>query len=97
MSHIYHSGYFYKIDTVRTKLKHSHLTTQNKIKLIDFLKTISSHSIDTPLKNKKMSKGTYNSRLALLRKVGINPILIPKNYQPNAPSFLKNPLNDFPW
>lgn len=97
MSHIYHSGDFYKIDEVRKKLKHSSLSTQNKIKLIDFLKQISSHSVDTPLKNKKMSKGTYNSRLALLREVGINPIMIPKNYHPKAPTFLKNPLNDFPW
>ncbi|KPH74220.1 MULTISPECIES: hypothetical protein [Bacillaceae] len=96
MSQIYHPGDFYKIDEVRKKLKHSSLSNQNKLKLIDFLKQISSHNVDTPLKNKKMSKGTYNSRLALLREVGINPILIPKNY-PKSPSFLKNPLNDFPW
>ena len=97
MSQIYHSGDFYKIDEARKRLTKSSLSTQNKIKLIDFLKQISSHSVDTPLKNKKMSKGTYNSRLALLQEVGINPIMIPKNYQPKAPSFLKNPLNDFPW
>lgn len=95
MSHIYHSGDFYKIDEARKKLTKSSLSTQNKIKLIDFLKQISSHSVDTPLK--KMSKGTYNSRLALLRKVSIHPVLIPKNYKPKAPSFLKNPLSDFPW
>ncbi len=96
MSQIYHPGDFYKIDEVRKKLKHSSLSNQNKLKLIDFLKQISSHNVDTPLKNKKMSKGTYNSRLALLSEVGINTILIPKNY-PKAPSLLKNPLNDFPW
>src|SRR5690606_2685502 len=90
-----HSGDFYKIDEASKRLTKSSLSTQNKIKLIDFLKQISSHSVDTPLK--KMSKGTYNSRLALLRKVGIHPVLIPKNYKPKAPSFLKNPLNDFPW
>jgi len=97
MSQIYHPGDFYKIDTAREKLKSSSLSSKEKIKLIDFLKQVSSHSIDTPLKNKKMSKGTYNSRLALLRGLGINPILIPKNYSPIAPSQLHNPLNDFPW
>lgn len=96
MSQIYHPGDFYKIDEVRKKLKQSSLSNQNKLKLIDFLKQISSHNVDTPLKNKKMSKVTYNSRLALLSEVGINTILIPKNY-PKAPSLLKNPLNDFPW
>lgn len=43
-----------------------------------------------------MSKSTFNKRINLLQELGINPILIPKNY-PKAPSFLKNPLNDFPW
>lgn len=105
MSQIYHPGDFYKIEEARNKLKISSLSATNKLKLIEFLKQVSSHNIDTPLKNKhkhegknkKMSKGTYNSRLALLREVGINPVLIPKNYHPKAPSFLKNPLNSFPW
>lgn len=95
MSHIYHPGDFFKIDAAREKLKTSSLSSKEKLKLIEFLKQVSFHSVDTPLK--KMSKGTYNSRLALLREVGINPILIPKNYHPKAPSFLKNPLSDFPW
>lgn len=94
MSHIYHPGDFYKIDAAREKLKNTSLSAKNKEKLIHFLKQVSSHSIDTPLKH--MSYGTYKSRLTLLASVGINPILIPKNYQPSAPSFLKNPLNDFP-
>jgi hypothetical protein len=105
MSHVYHFGDFYKIDEARKKLKCSALSTQNKLKLIDFLKQVSSHSVDTPLKNKNknkgISRGTYNSRLTLLREAGINPILIPKNYRTKdytkAPSFLRNPLNDFPW
>ncbi|EFV71675.1 hypothetical protein HMPREF1012_02314 [Bacillus sp. BT1B_CT2] len=97
MSQIYHPGDFYKIDAARKKLKSSALPTKDKLKLIEFLKQVSSNSIDTPLK--KMSKGTFKSRLALLREVGINPVLIPKNYQSNSPvpSTLKNPLNDFPW
>lgn len=100
MSHIYFLGDFYKIDEARKKLKNSTLSVQNKLKLIEFLKQVSSHSIDTPLK--KMSKGTFKSRLALLHKTEINPILIPKNYSSKnssfkAPSYLKNPLNNFPW
>lgn len=105
MSHIYYPGDFYKIDAAREKLKFSSLSSKDKLKLVEFLKQVSSHSIDTPLnkkhknedKNKKISKGTFKKRLAMLQDVGINPILIPKNYHPRAPSFLKNPLNDFPW
>lgn len=95
MSHIYHPGDFYKIDAAREKLKSSSLSPKDKLKLVEFLKQVSSHSVDTPLK--KISKGTLKKRLDMLQETGINPILIPKNYQPNAPSFLKNPLNDFPW
>lgn len=97
MSHIYHPGNFYKVDAVRQELKSSSISSKDKLKLIEFLKQVSSHNIDTPLKNNKMSKGTYNSRLTLLREVGINPILIPKNYSPAAPPILHNPLSDFPW
>lgn len=105
MFQIYHPGDFYKIDEARKRLKDSHLSTKNKLKLIDYLKQVSSHSVDTPLKNKsnningnkKMSKGTIKSRLTMLREVGINPILIPKNYSPKAPSYMNNPLSDFPW
>ncbi|MGI2851605.1 hypothetical protein ACRS6Y_15220 [Bacillus cytotoxicus] len=97
MFQIYHHGDFYKIDEVRKRLKNTSLSTQNKLKLIEFLKQISSHSVDTPLTNKKMSKGTFKKRLEMLQDVGVNPVLIPKNHQPKAPSFMKNPLNDFPW
>lgn len=94
MSHIYYLGDFYKIDSARKKISSSSLSPKDKIKLVDFLKQVSSCNVDTPLK--KMSKSTFNKRINLLQELGINPILIPKNY-PKAPSFLKNPLNDFPW
>lgn len=90
---IYHLCDFYKIDEARKKLKSSTLSTQTKLKLIQFLKQVSSYDLDTPLKG--MSKGTFKSRLTLLHQVGINPILIPKNHSPNAPSSMKNPLNNF--
>lgn len=98
MFSIYHSGDFHKIDEVRHKLKGSSLSTSNKLKLIEFLKQVSSHSIDTP--HKKISKGTYKKRIQMLREMEINPILIPKNYFLKnslfkAPSYLRNPLNDF--
>ncbi|WP_246880620.1 hypothetical protein [Sporosarcina sp. 6E9] len=94
MLQIYHVGDYHKIDAARDVLKNSSLSMNNKIKLIDFLKNISAHTIDTPLK--KMSPGTYKSRMALLKQENINPIPIPKNY-PKAPDVLRNPLNDFPW
>lgn len=88
---IYHSGDFYKIDEARVKLKQTSLTDLNKRKLIDILKKISSSSLDTP--KGKMSSSTQKKRINLLENVGINPILIPKNY-PKAPKILNNPLND---
>ena len=94
MSPIYHSGNFYKIDEARKVIRKSSLSQTNKAKLIEFLKQVSSHSLDTPLKH--MSKSTYNNRLQMLKDLGINPILIPKNYS-KAPNTLKNPLDDFPW
>jgi hypothetical protein len=105
MSHIYYPGDFYKIDAAREKLKSSSLSSKDKSKLVQFLKQVSSHSIDTPKKKKqknedrtkKISEGTFKKRLAMLQNVGVNPILIPKNYRPKAPSFLENPLNDFLW
>jgi hypothetical protein len=98
MFSIYHQGDFYKIDEVRHQLKSSSLSTSNKLKLIQFLKQVSSHSIDTP--HGKISKGTYKKRLELLREIDINPILIPKNYTSKnssfkAPSYMRNPLKDF--
>lgn len=61
--------------------------------IVDFLKTVSSFDLSTPLKN--MSKKTFDSRLKMLENIGINPIPIPKNY-PNSPSYLKNSLTNFP-
>jgi hypothetical protein len=100
MAQIYHPGDFYKIDEARNRLKNSSLSSANKIKLIEFLKQVSCHSVDTPLN--KMAKGTFKKRLALLQEAGINPILIPKNYtsketSQKAPPYLENPLNEFPW
>jgi len=95
MSHIYHLGDFYKIDFAREKLRATSLSTNEKMKLVEFLKQISFNDMDSPLK--KMSKPTLKKRLEMLKNVGINPILIPKNYKPTAPSFLKNPLSNFPW
>jgi hypothetical protein len=94
MSHIYHPCNFYKLDEARKIIKRSTLTDMNKEKLIDFLKTVSSYDLDTPLK--RMTKETRKRRLQMLKDLGINPVTIPKNYD-NAPSLLDNPLDNFPW
>lgn len=94
MLHIYHPFSFHKLDVSRNLMKSSSLSINNKNKLIDFLKTVSSHDLDTPLK--KMTKETRKRRLQTLRELGINPVPIPKNYN-NAPSSLENPLDKFPW
>lgn len=94
MSHIYHSGRFYKLDEARKIIKASSLSVNNKIKIIEFLKKASSYDLDTPLKG--MGKSTLKSRLKMLEGLEINPILIPKNYR-NAPSSLENPLDRFLW
>ncbi|MFD2682605.1 hypothetical protein [Bacillus seohaeanensis] len=90
---IFFKGDFYKIDQARKIIYDSPLSSSYKRKLIDFLKKVSSYDVSTPLNN--MSKKTLNSRLEMLQNLGINPILIPKNYL-NAPSIIINPLKDFP-
>ena len=94
MSPIYHSGEFYKVDEARKRIRNSSLSDSNKNKLVEFLKQVSSHSIDTPLKS--MTKATFRNRLEMLSELGINPIPIPKNY-PKAPNTLSNPLDKFLW
>lgn len=97
IAHIYHHGDFFKVDEARKILKNSNLKNTDKIKLIDLLIQISRHSIDTPIKTKTVSKGTFKKRLQLLSEVNINPILIPKNFILNVPSIVQNPLKYFPW
>lgn len=94
MSPIYHAGDFYKLEEARKRIRKSPLTDSNKNKLIGFLKQVSSHSIDTPLKS--MTDSTFRNRLKKLSQLGINPIPIPKNY-PKAPTTLSNPLDKFLW
>lgn len=79
MSPIYHPGEFYKIEEARKRIRNSSLSDSNKNKLIEFLKQVSSHSIDTPLKS--MTKATFRNRLEMLSQLGINPIPIPKTTQ----------------
>ncbi|WP_342558229.1 hypothetical protein [Metasolibacillus sp. FSL K6-0083] len=93
-SSIYHPCDFYKLDESRSIIRQSALSSSNKEKLINFLKSVSSFDLDTPLKT--MTKSTRKRRLELLKELGINPVSIPKNY-PNAPSAMKNPLDKFPW
>ena len=90
---IFFKGDFYKIDHARKIIYDSTLSSSYKRKLVDFLKKVSSYDVSTPLKI--MSKKTLNSRLEMLQDLGINPILIPKNYS-DAPSTIINPLKDFP-
>lgn len=94
MSPIYHAGDFYKLEEARKRIRKSPLTDSNKNKLIGFLKQVSSHSIDTPLKS--MTDSTFRNRLKKLSQLGINPIPIPKNY-PKAPTTLSNPFDKFLW
>ncbi|WP_419893160.1 hypothetical protein [Oceanobacillus kimchii] len=90
---IFFKGDFHKIGHARKIINDSTLSSSYKRKLVDFLKKVSSYDVSTPLKN--MSKKTLNSRLEMLQNLGINPILIPKNYS-NAPSMIINPLSNFP-
>ncbi|RSK28520.1 hypothetical protein EJF36_17510 [Bacillus sp. HMF5848] len=90
---IYYTDTFYKLDEARKIITKSPLKPQNKQKLIDFLKKVSSYDLDTPLKS--MTKATQKKRIATLQILQINPITIPKNYK-NAPSILENPLKTCP-
>lgn len=90
---IFLKGNYYKLDEARKIIYASSLSLSYKVKLIDFLKKVSSHDVTTPLKS--MTNKTLTRRLEMLQDLGINPINIPKNY-PNSPSYIENPLSKFP-
>lgn len=91
---IYHTGDYFTVDEARQVLSSSSLSAIEKRKLVDFLKSISTYSYDTPLK--QMSGTTFHKRVLLLQSVNINPILIPKNH-PSKISYLPSPFKHFPW
>lgn len=97
MTHIYHYGDFYKIDEARKIISNSNLQTDKKIKLVSFLKSVSSGNVDTPKNVNGISNKTFKNRLELLKEISVNPIMIPKNYRLSVPSIVINPLKSFPW
>ncbi|MFD1447950.1 phage/plasmid replication domain-containing protein [Oceanobacillus profundus] len=98
---IVHTGDFYKINEAEKIIANSSFSKRKKESLRKFLITISKGNIDTPLKKTKeeggISKPTHRQYLRDLASLGINPILIPKNFSTenytSFPSFLKNPFS----
>ena len=94
INQILFTGDYYKIDKARSIINNSSLKEKDKVFLIEFLICVSKNNIT----HAKKSYSGYHVRKALnnLSNLGINPILIPKNYK-NSPSFIQNPfkLNHF--
>lgn len=97
---IVHTGDFYKINEAEKIISNSSFSRRKKESLRKFLVMISKGNIDTPLKKPKedggISSPTYRQYLRDLDSLGVNPILIPKNFSTknysSFPSFLKNPF-----
>lgn len=97
---IVHMGDYYKIYEAEKVIANSSFSRRKKEKLREFLVTISKGNIDTPLKKPKeaggISRPTYRQYLRDLESIGVNPILIPKNFSTENystfPSFMKNPF-----
>ena len=97
---IVHTGDFYKINEAEKVISNSSFSRMKKERLREFLVTISKGNIDTPLKKPKeaggISRPTYRQYLRDLESIGVNPILIPKNFSTenysSFPSFVKNPF-----
>lgn len=91
---IVHTGDYYKITRAEKIIGNSFFSKRKKERLREFLVMISNGSIDTPKDH--MSKPTYRQYLRDLASIGINPVLIPKNFSTKNytafPSFLKNPF-----
>lgn len=98
---IVHTGDYYKIKEAEKIISNSSLSRRKKESLRKFLVMISKGNIDTPLKKSKgeggVSRPTYRQYLRDLESIGINPILIPKNFSTenysSFPSFMKNPFS----
>lgn len=94
---ILYSGNYYKIDRADQIITTSNLKEIDKAFLREFLIDISRLGVTGARKilkeNNKLKYTPYKYRKALkiLAGLGINPILIPKNYK-GAPPYLKNPL-----
>ncbi len=97
---IVHTGDYYKISEAEKIISNSSFSRRKKESIRKFLVMISNGNIDTPLKKLKeeggISRPTYRQYLQDLASLGINPILIPKNFSTenytSFPSFLKNPF-----
>lgn len=97
---IVHTGDYYKINEAEKIIANSNFSRRKKESLRKILVMISKGNIDTPLKKPKeeggISRPTYRQYLRDLASLGINPILIPKNFSTenysSFPSFLKNPF-----
>lgn len=89
---IYPQGTYYRFSEAERIIRASHIAPDNKKLLIDALRKISTYGLST-LK-KQLTAHKYKKVLQLLKDLNINPILIPKNYQPKPPNRLENPLNE---
>ncbi|MCR2822749.1 phage/plasmid replication domain-containing protein [Lederbergia panacisoli] len=97
---IVHTGDYYKITEAEKIIANSSYSQRKKESLRKFLVIVSKGNIDTPLKKSKeeggISKPTNRQYLRDLANLGINPILIPKNFTTenytSFPSFLENPF-----
>lgn len=84
-------GDYYNIYHARKIIKASGMSPNEQDKLIEFLISISKNGSIDAVKEKKNYR-TIKRRIEMLSRLGINPILIPQNW--NTPC-LKNPIKDF--
>lgn len=84
-----YEGDYYKINKARIRINQSSLTKKEKEQLIEFLKYVSRHGIESA--KQKYTRYYFRKFLTQLKALKINPILIPKNRK-DFPSFMKNPF-----
>ncbi|NMF06871.1 phage/plasmid replication protein [Clostridium beijerinckii] len=91
-----YKGDYYKSFRVQTILNKSTLNEKEKNILTEFLNKVSKHGV-TKVKNSVDNNGDlvytkykFNKIISQLEKLGINPVLIPKNLE--GPSFIPNPF-----
>jgi len=83
-------GDFYNINEARKIINKNISKESERVKLVNFLISISRSSMDTVKNN--YSHSTYKKMISKLEELNIHPILIPKNLNIK---FIKNPLSRF--
>lgn len=88
-SPIFYKGDYYNIYHSK-KIIQEHYTRDMTSKLLELQKSISIYGVQDARQQYNYTSNTFDKHIKLLEQVGVNPVLIPKNFEI---TYLHNPLH----